>query len=360
MKKITKRILIISAATAGTGLLTMGIGLGLGGRPGVVFGKDGIQSPYQKKNPYYQEKTALDKFSNLNLKIGSSADVRILPSNDEKYYVEYLLDGEYSEPACKVENDTLYLSQEESNEVYTGVFGLYFGDFESVNASVTLYIPEDAVLKQTDIYNDSGDTDISGVKFQTARIESSYGDLTLREVSGKDMDVNLDDGALTVNDLNTENFSLLSESGDTEISNSVLGNAHFQMTYGELAFDTVKADFLTVTSEDGNVTLKETSCKSTDFTLEYGNLNFEAAALETLTCDMVYGDVTLSLPESITAYQLSANLEYGDLTLPKDAAPVLRDDESDEISYQSEKTDKNAKRVISIYSEDGNVTVDYR
>lgn len=360
MKKITKRILIISAATAGTGLLTMGIGLGLGGHPGVVFGKDGIQSPYQKEEPYYQEKTALDTFTSLNLKIDSSADIRILPSDDKKYYVEYLLDGEYSEPICKVENDTLYLSQEEANEHTTGVFGLYFGDFESVNASVTLYIPEDAELKQTDIFNDYGDTDISGVKFQTARIESDYGDLTLCEVSGKDINVSLEDGTLTASDLNTENFSLLNEYGEAEISNSVLGNADFQMDYGNLLFDTVKADSLAVTSEDGDVTLKETSCKSTDFTLEYGNLDFEAAALENLTCDMVYGDVTLSLPESITAYQLSAKLEYGDLTLPKDAAPVLQDDESEEISYQSEKTDKNAKKVISINSEDGNVTVDYR
>ena len=39
MKKITKRILIASAVTAGTGVVFMGVGIALGGWPGVVFTK---------------------------------------------------------------------------------------------------------------------------------------------------------------------------------------------------------------------------------------------------------------------------------------------------------------------------------
>lgn len=42
MKKITKRILIASAVTAGTGVVFMGVGIALGGWPGVVFTKGGI------------------------------------------------------------------------------------------------------------------------------------------------------------------------------------------------------------------------------------------------------------------------------------------------------------------------------
>ena len=44
MKKITKRILIASAVTAGTGVVFMGVGIALGGWPGVVFTKGGIHS----------------------------------------------------------------------------------------------------------------------------------------------------------------------------------------------------------------------------------------------------------------------------------------------------------------------------
>ena len=48
MKKITKRILIASAVTAGTGVVFMGVGIALGGWPGVVFTHGGIHSPYEQ------------------------------------------------------------------------------------------------------------------------------------------------------------------------------------------------------------------------------------------------------------------------------------------------------------------------
>ena len=67
MKKITKRILIASAVTAGTGVVFMGVGIALGGWPGVVFTKGGIHSPYEQKTPYRQEKKEIEPFSELSL-----------------------------------------------------------------------------------------------------------------------------------------------------------------------------------------------------------------------------------------------------------------------------------------------------
>ncbi len=44
MKKITKRILIASAVTAGTGVVFMGVGIALGGWPRSCF--------YKRRNPF--------------------------------------------------------------------------------------------------------------------------------------------------------------------------------------------------------------------------------------------------------------------------------------------------------------------
>ena len=96
MKKITKRILIASAVTAGTGVVFMGVGIALGGWPGVVFTKGGIHSPYEQKTPYRQEKKEIEPFSELSLYVGSEADVVVTASKDEKYYVEYTLAVSYT------------------------------------------------------------------------------------------------------------------------------------------------------------------------------------------------------------------------------------------------------------------------
>lgn len=127
-EKITKRILIASAVTAGTGVVFMGVGIALGGWPGVVFTKGGIHSPYEQKTPYRQEKKEIEPFSELSLYVGSEADVVVMASKDEKYYVEYTLDGNYGKPKCELTNGKLSIAQQDHNGYMTGMFGLNLGE----------------------------------------------------------------------------------------------------------------------------------------------------------------------------------------------------------------------------------------
>ena len=172
MNTWTKRILTVSAAAAGIGLVLMGVGMGMGGRPGVVFSKNGISSSYQKAAPYLQEKTAIDTFSGINLDIRSEASIQILPSGDNKYYVEYLLDGEAAEPICKVKDDTLTLSQAYSDANVIGVFGIALDDSDSVNPYISIYVPKDVKLKAIDIYNDYGNVAIEDRSMEHAESPS--------------------------------------------------------------------------------------------------------------------------------------------------------------------------------------------
>ena len=148
MKKITKRILIASAVTAGTGVVFMGVGIALGGWPGVVFTKGGIHSPYEQKTPYRQEKKEIEPFSELSLYVGSEADVVVMASKDEKYYVEYTLDGNYGKPKCELTNGKLSIAQQDHNGYMTGMFGLNLGENLSGEKSyITVYIPKCQLVK---------------------------------------------------------------------------------------------------------------------------------------------------------------------------------------------------------------------
>lgn len=320
MKTTTKRILTVSVITAGAGLVLMGIGIGLGGRPGVVFSGSGIRSPYHGQEPYFQERMSLDAFSNLNINIKSEAEIQILQSEDDKYYVEYRLDGEYGKPVCKVENDTFTLAQAISGEHWIGLFGLAFPEYESVNPYVSLYVPEDSPLKQGNIYNDCGAIEVSGIKFQSASITAASGNILLHNISAEDIRLDNEDG--------------------------------------NISFDTVKADSLTVTSEYGNVSLKETSCKTAEFKMDYGNLDFDAITLKNLTCEMEDGNIDLYLPDKIENYRLAIKMDDDDLNLPKDASAKHYQNDDGEISYYAdgEKTDK----TIDIRSEYGTVNISYR
>lgn len=359
MKPTTKRILTISAITAGAGLILMGIGLGIGGRPGVIFSSSGIRSPYEKQELYFQEKTPLEAFSNLDINIGSEAAIQILPSKDEKYYIEYQLEGEYGEPVCQVTNDTLTLYQA-SKQLEMGIWGLNFGSYKSVSPYITLYLPEDILFKQSDIYNDYGNIEISGIKFQTASITANSGDVTLNTVSAEKMTLDMDNGNLTADALKADKLSVLSDYGSAELKESVLGSAKFQLESGDLLCDTVTADSLKAVSESGNVRFNETSCKTADFTLDYGDLEFDAVTLESLNCEMESGDIDLSLPEAVQNYQFAIEMDYGHLDLPEDALLEHYREEAEEVSYHADASTKKSNKIISIRNENGDVNIRYR
>lgn len=148
MKKITKRILIASAVTAGTGVVFMGVGIALGGWPGVVFTKGGIHSPYEQKTPYRQEKKEIEPFSELSLYVGSEADVVVMASKDEKYYVEYTLDGNYGKPKCELTNGKLSIAQQDHNGYMTGMFGLNLGEnYQEKNLTLQFIFRKERFLK---------------------------------------------------------------------------------------------------------------------------------------------------------------------------------------------------------------------
>lgn len=326
MKKITKRILIASAVTAGTGVVFMGVGIALGGWPGVVFTKGGIHSPYEQKTPYRQEKKEIEPFSELSLYVGSEADVVVMASKDEKYYVEYTLDGNYGKPKCELTNGKLSIAQQDHNGYMTGMFGLNLGENLSGEKSyITVYIPKGTLLETADIYNDYGNvnwSNVNGLKAETFVLQSEYGDSTISDVSGKV-------------------FTVQSECGEVELD--------------RVLFEKMKVEAL-----DGDVLSSEISCSFADVTLEYGDLRWDAQKLENLTCQAECGDVDLILPEELEKYEVDLQIEYGDLSLPKDTPHDQYREEDGEVSYRISASEKNAGKKISVINEEGDVKVRYR
>lgn len=359
MKPVTKRILTISACLTGIGIVMMGAGLVLGGRPGVIFDKSGIASPYQIKEPHYQAKTPVDAFSNLNLQLDSEAEIKIQTSDDENYYIEYQLNGESEKPDYKVQDDTLYISQGNSVEYMVNIFGLNFASCDTSQPYFTLYIPEDAIIEYADIYNDYGNLSISDAKFETASIESDTGNITLNQVDGTDLKLVINDGDLTADALTTDSFFLSCDYGSAKFKESSMKNADIQMESGNLELENSKTDTLKIISQYGDVNLKNVSSTDTSLTLSSGDLDFDAAALEHLNCQMEYGNMNLSLPENISTYQFAVKLEYGDLKLPKDASHEQYQEDDGMISYRTESSSENKGKSITIHSEDGDVNINH-
>jgi len=339
----------------------MGVGIALGGWPGVVFTKGGIHSPYEQKTPYRQEKKEIEPFSELSLYVGSEADVVVMASKDEKYYVEYTLDGNYGKPKCELTNGKLSIAQQDHNGYMTGMFGLNLGENLSGEKSyITVYIPKGTLLETADIYNDYGNVNWSNVSGKTFTVQLECGDVKTEQSETTSMELILNDGDVSVDGLKAETFVLQSEYGDSTISD-VSGKVFtVQSECGEVELDRVLFEKMKVEALDGDVLSSEISCSFADVTLEYGDLRWDAQKLENLTCQAECGDVDLILPEELEKYEVDLQIEYGDLSLPKDTPHDQYREEDGEVSYRISASEKNAGKKISVINEEGDVKVRYR
>lgn len=360
MKKITKRILITSAVMAGTGVVLMGAGMALGGWPGVVFTKAGIRSPHEQKAPYSQEKKKIDPFSEINVYIGSEADVRIVSSDDKNYYIEYTLDGDYSKPKYEVKNGKLSFSQEYQDEYMTGVFGMNFGGIGTEASYVTVYIPKGTILEHAEVYTDYGDTEWSNVNGKTVSIEGDCGDLKVKQAEISSLNLVANDGDASIDTVKAGSLAAEFDYGDCTFRDVEGKELSIYSECGDVELEQISSDKITVEALDGDVLARTVSCLTADVTLEYGDFRFDAEKLENLTCSNECGDVDLTLPEAMEQYQFDLQLEYGDLSLPKDAPRDLYREEDGEVSYQTSASEKNKGKKISIVNEDGDVKVNCR
>ncbi len=355
MKINTKKLIHISLLLIIAGAILTGIGMLFGGRPGVSFSRNGITSPYRQNEPYTLKKTKTDSFSHIRLSVESYADIRILPSEDGQFYLEYLLDGDYKEPAFDVTGDTLTLTQKDTH------FGnIYFFNFSvtttgSLHPYINLYIPKGRDMKDLFVFNDCGDLSVEHMAFQDAQLKNEFGNITLRNVSFADTRLTLESGSLKAEQLTADSLLIVNDFGDVTLKDSSAKKTDVKLESGQLEADTFTCDSFLAENEYGDIELTAFSADTTEFTLQSGTLLLEADKLDTLACRNEYGDVKLFLPKELSDYTIDAHTEYGSIRLPDKAPEGFYSSSGGKATYQ---TQGKRKGVVTVKAEAGDIQID--
>lgn len=314
MRPISKKIFAVSACCIAAGAVLGITGFLLGGHPGITVTSKGIQSASSSPRPAVMEKQKIESISELDIQLDSGADIRLAPSGDENYYLEYTLDRNYGEPRLDIDGGQLHLTQEDN--LVGGLFlfdSLSYGTNERF--SVTLYYPEDAVFSSADIYTGSGDLSAEKFSADTAVLSADYGDIQLSDSDFGSLEIQMEDGDISAVESAAKYLALRNEYGDTEFEKCTINHA--------------------------------------DFTIEDGDLYLDAKDLEALSGKNEYGDTTFVLHGSLSEYSFDLTAEYGDIHIPGTASgKTVRGEDGDEIFYQT-----SGQYTVTYTVEDGDITV---
>lgn len=298
-----------------SGILILGAGRLLGGRPGFYIDASGIHSSYEAAHGRaVQEKgRELEPFERMEIDV-DYADIEI--SLSDRFAVEYYLEGRQKEPVCQVKNGTFTFK--EDAHVFLMSFG-FFTDTISTEGHepkyyVKIKIPEDAKLSGAVLHTESGDITADFLKAGRLEIDNEYGDISLNGFEGEKLEIEMESGNLEIGTLKAES---------SEIDNE----------YGELMVSDIKGSRLKASQDSGNCYLG-------------------SAAVSDLEIENEYGSVEVAAAGGVEAYDLDLYTEYGSVRAGN--KNIVQDDYSDEVHYIAKG---DGRKKIKIHCESGNIEV---
>lgn len=308
MKRRIKNCLAAGAGCVVAGALLFAVGF-LNGGKNYVLAADLNQwkgSATKEDSTYGLEKTKIDDYSTLNVDL-SSLNLQIVSSDDDSYYISYTTsDSKEKEPVSyDVKNKILTLKEDSDSNSYThidiGFLTAFLSkdkDFTTDENVVTLYVPTDA-------------------RFQSANINSSFGDILINSSCFESGKISSDDGEIFIKNSTLKDVTVSASFGDVKTYDSKIRACNFELSDG---------DFVAKDSEFTG----ENSISSS-----LGDIDIEAKKEQLLTLGF------------------DASTSFGDIEVPDFLEGKLHEEDADESSYQRSGKDGNLK----LQADDGDIVI---
>ena len=263
-------------------------------------------SATKEDSTYGLEKTKIDDYSTLNVDL-SSLNLQIVSSDDDSYYISYTIsDSKEKEPVSyDVKNKILTLKEDSDSNSYThidiGFLTAFLSkekEFTTDEDVVTLYVPTDA-------------------RFQSANINSSFGDILINSSCFESGKISSDDGEIFIKNSTLKDVTVSASFGDVKTYDSKIRACNFELSDG---------DFVAKDSEFTG----ENSISSSS-----GDIDIEAKKEQLLTLGF------------------DASTSFGDIEVPDFLEGKLHEEDADESSYQRSGKDGNLK----LQADDGDIVI---
>lgn len=274
MKKITKVMLSLGLGLCVMGGVLCSVGIASNGADYVCSTDLNRMNAKvaSKENYEILQKTEIEAFEQLDVRL-FYMDLQILPSGDDKFYMEYQYDTGEGRNSLdySTSGGVLTIMQRSKGNWFTFVdlsfLSWIFGNSEMNRNEVTLYVPGKAVMETCEVQAEDSEIYVEGFHSKKAEFTLPYGRLTLESVWL---------GENTVNAEDTEISAEKAEGGKWVINNS----------YGSVTLDDVSLEQGKVKMEDGSIVTAEMGIKKIlDIQNVYGNttLGIEEICLENLS-----------------------------------------------------------------------------
>ena len=240
----------------------------------------------------------------------------------------------------------------------------------SISISYNITVPRQTNVRCGSSYGALALTDLNGtIKGKTSsgsikahkiqgpvQLETAYGSVTCRHISGDNIRLKSSSGSITAEDIQgpahletaygavtCKEFSggditLKTSSGKITLLKASFGDCDLQTSYGSITTDGITGNLIKLHSSSGSITVKEASAKTADISTSYGRINCQQITANEIAAKSGSGNIDIVCSQKAPAEIIaSAVTAYGSIQFvtPPDFAGQVELS----TSYGSVKTD---------------------
>ena len=268
-----------------------------------------------------------EDFTGISVETGDE-DLNFLPSEDGACKVVCeLKKGSYKSVAAV--GGTLNISTTESKKWYENISFFSFAD-----EKITVYLP-DKEYSLLSVKGGTGDISVQkGLRFVTAAVNFSTGDLDFRADTGKELKAILSTGNVNISEITCGSLALKTSTGNIKISDVVCtGDAEIALSTGKAKLKNMTCRGFVSDASTGDITLYSVLVSdSLNIKRSTGDVFFDSSDAGSIFIKTSTGDVTgtlksdkvfitktstgkISVPESVTGGKCKVTTSTGDIVL---------------------------------------------
>lgn len=302
MNKFLKIMLSIAGIIAIVGLIFIIVGLSVGAKRGLTWGRNGLEVINSEANKI--EDFQLTTYENIEMNI-DLGDIEFVESDTFGIEIEYY--GSEFMPEYEVNNGTLYINDKGSYSTFNSFFNIDL-TFESRNNKIKIYMPKNYDLNNVIIENNCGDININNININKLYIKSDLGDTKVENGEIKELELYVSCGDARLDNILSEKIiiknslgrikgegiecadtNLKNSCGDIKISGELTGNIELNNDLGDSEIEIIG------TQSDYNMDL-ETSLGDVEVSNQDkgSNFNNQIKALHSIKIRNSCGDIDVN------------------------------------------------------------------
>lgn len=296
-------LLLVCIILLGAGLALYLAGFALGARViGVGFSNQGFQI-HSLRNAsngsdlvYVEQNITLEDFSSIDVQL-DYAIVTLMPSDHFGLDTRTMEDSQLT---YDIVNGCLRLRERASGISIFGGFNFTLFGSSSINTTytepnrITVYFPADTKL-----------TSVSG--------NCNGTEITMYDVTADTMDISLDFGNLTIENIEAVSGTFNLNSGNVLVKEGSFDTLFMQNDFGNIELRQVNIDQTSdITMNSGTFTLQDTQCDQFNFSGSFDTVNINTLSAASVKMQLDSGDVSL---DQLTSDSMEISNNFGNIDL---------------------------------------------